>query len=85
MNDLARFRDDWGLRLNRRHFFSRTSLGLGGAALASLLGEPEAAGAEAGAASNRPESTAGLIDPASGGVLKAYHVPPGPSGSFIYS
>jgi hypothetical protein len=76
MNDLARIRDDWGLRLNRRHFFSRTSLGLGGAALATLLGEPGAAGAEAGATSARPESTTGLIDPASGGVLKAYHIPP---------
>ena len=28
--------------VNRRHFFSRTSLGLGGAALASLLGESQA-------------------------------------------
>ena len=40
MNELARFLDDPGLRFNRRHFFSRTSLGLGGAALASLLNEP---------------------------------------------
>ena len=42
MNELARFLDDQGLRFNRRHFFSRTSLGLGGAALASLLCEPGA-------------------------------------------
>jgi hypothetical protein len=73
MNNLARLGDDWGLRLNRRHFFSRTSLGLGGAALASLLGQPQAAGAEGDAS---PRSAAGLIDPASGGVLKAYDVPP---------
>ena len=37
MNELARIFDDPGLRFNWRHFFSRTSLGLGGAALGSLL------------------------------------------------
>ena len=44
MNESTRLLDDPGLRLNRRHFFSRTSLGLGGAALASLLSEPGVAG-----------------------------------------
>ena len=39
MNEFTRLLDDSGLKLNRRHFFSRTSLGLGGAALASLLSE----------------------------------------------
>src|SRR5947208_3431290 len=40
MNEFTRLLDDSGLKLNRRHFFSRGSLGLGGAALASLLSEP---------------------------------------------
>jgi hypothetical protein len=80
MNDLSRLLDDPGLRLNRRHFFSRTSLGLGSAALASLLAEPVKAGSEAvgvaGAApvGAKPDSLA--IDPAGGGILRAYHVPP---------
>jgi Protein of unknown function (DUF1501) len=77
MNELARFLGDPGLRFNRRHFFSRTSLGLGGAALASLLcepGAPSALGADTAPA--RPKPIAGMIDPASGGILKAFHVAP---------
>ena len=46
MSDPTRHLDDPGLRLNRRHFFSRTSLGLGGAALASLLSGTAGAGAK---------------------------------------
>ncbi len=77
MNELARFLDDQGLRFNRRHFFSRTSLGLGGAALASLLCEPGAPSAPgADITPTRPKPIAGMIDPASGGVLKAFHVAP---------
>jgi hypothetical protein len=77
MNELARFLDDPGLRFNRRHFFSRTSLGLGGAALASLLCEPGAPSAPgADTAPTRPKPIAGMIDPASGGILKAFHVAP---------
>src|SRR3954467_8939465 len=76
MNELTRFLDDPGLRLNRRHFFSRASLGLGGAALASLLSETKAAGPGVGATPARPQIGAGAIDPASGGILTAYHFPP---------
>jgi hypothetical protein len=70
MNDPSRLIDHPGLRLNRRHFFSRTSLGLGGAALASLL---------SGSAAASPEGTNSdplAIDPAAGGILGSYHVPP---------
>ena len=61
MNELTRFLDDSGLRLNRRHFFSRTSLGLGGAALASLLCRIRTQGADG----NRPRASTppGAIDP----------------------
>ena len=61
MNYSTRLLDDPGLRLNRRHFFSRTSLGLGGAALASLLSEPgsrRADGAETGATPTQQKSAA---------------------------
>ena len=44
MNHDTRFLEDPGLRLNRRHFFSRTSVGLGTAALAGLLGDNSARG-----------------------------------------
>jgi len=44
MNHLNHFLEDPGLRLNRRTFFARTSLGLGSMALASLLAEPAGAG-----------------------------------------
>jgi hypothetical protein len=54
---------DIATRLTRRHFFQRSSLGLGTAAMATLL--PELAGAT-------PANTT----PASGGVLKAFHHPP---------
>src|SRR5262249_10782088 len=47
---------------------------LGGAALATLLSEGKAA--EAGATPTKPKTGAGLIDPAAGGILTAYHVPP---------
>ncbi len=71
--------DDAGLRLTRRHFLSRSSLGLGSAALASLMAETRAdgpVGAKTGAATNSPEQAPGAIDPASDGVLKAFHVAP---------
>ena len=55
MSDSTRHLNDPGLRLNRRHFFSRTSLGLGGAALASLLSEHgRGRGAQAGSDGDRP-------------------------------
>ena len=64
---------DPGLRLNRRHFFSRTSLGLGGAALASLLsgaGRPAAgangAGRSAGDRPRRRRHPPGVSCPAEG-------------------
>ena len=67
MNEFTRLLDDPGLRLNRRHFFSRTSLGLGGAALASLLSEPESAGTDAGATPDAREARSPVaIDPAGG-------------------
>ncbi|HZW30976.1 MAG TPA: DUF1501 domain-containing protein, partial [Isosphaeraceae bacterium] len=74
MNEFACHLYDPGLRLNRRHFFARTSLGLGSAALATLLSESKAAGT--GATPARPQLGAGRIDPAAGGILTAYHVPP---------
>jgi hypothetical protein len=57
------FLEDPGLRLNRRHFFSRTSLGIGSMALASLLGKPSHAGGA-------------LADVSYRGVLAAPHFPP---------
>ena len=51
------------IRLTRRHFFQRNSLGLGTAAMAALL--PELAGAV-------PADTT----PAPGGVLDGFHHPP---------
>ena len=71
MSEFTRIFDDPGLRLNRRHFFSRTSLGLGGAALASLLSGSAAAGT-----GRDPNADPMAIDPAGGGILRAYHVPP---------
>ena len=81
MNDPSRLLDHPGLQLNRRHFFSRTSLGLGGAALASLLSEPGKAGAgfngDRTLATPTPARVDPMaIDPAGGGILGAYHVPP---------
>jgi uncharacterized protein DUF1501 len=71
--------DDAGLRLTRRHFLSRSSLGLGSAALASLMAESRAdgpVGAKTGAGPISPDPASGAIDPAAGGVLKAFHFPP---------
>jgi uncharacterized protein DUF1501 len=82
MNELTRLLDDSGLRLNRRHFFSRSSLGLGGAALASLLSESRAAGTEReadvgdGATPDTRKPIPLAIDPDGGGILPAYHFPP---------
>ena len=74
MSDPTRHLDDPGLRLNRRHFFSRTSLGLGGAALASLLSERRRPGRRGATPTAGADPLA--IDPAGGGILAAYHVPP---------
>ena len=71
MIETERFAIDDGLRLNRRHFFSRTSLGLGSMALASLLGED---GRASEADVTRPSVQA--IDPAYRGVLAAPHFAP---------
>jgi uncharacterized protein (DUF1501 family) len=79
MNNPNYLLDDPGLRLNRRHFFSRSSLGIGSAALASLLSEP---GACARARGDRDHSFPasrsweGALDPAAGGVLREFHVAP---------
>jgi hypothetical protein len=75
MNEFERQRTDPGLKLNRRHFFGRTSLGLGGAALAALLAEPAvdaAVGIDGRAGTTGPSSS----DIGGGGILKAFHVPP---------
>jgi hypothetical protein len=77
MYDLFHVLDDPGLRLNRRHFFSRTSLGLGGAALAALMCENGVRGAVgADSTLTSPTPITGAIDPASGAILKAFHVAP---------
>ena len=65
MSESSRYLDDPGLQINRRHFFARTSLGLGGVALSSMLSESAGAGTDPLA-----------IDPAVGGAMRAYHVPP---------
>ena len=70
---------DAALRLTRRHFLSRSSLGLGSAALASLMAEARADGPIAARLASGRFAGARhriAIDPASGGVLKAFHVPP---------
>ena len=79
MNYSTRLLDDPGLRHNRRHFFARTSLGLGSAALASLLSEPgshRADGAETGVTPTQQKSAALAVDAAAGGVLTSFHVAP---------
>jgi hypothetical protein len=58
---ISPFAADPGLQLNRRHFFSRASLGLGSAALASLMGG---------------SARAGTVDTERRGVLPAPHFPP---------
>jgi hypothetical protein len=69
-----RLREDPGLQQSRRHFFSRTSLGLGSAVLASLLAENAEASEGPAHDIARPRKEA--IDLASGGVLAAPHYPP---------
>jgi hypothetical protein len=80
MNELARLLDDPGLRINRRHFFSRTSLGLGSAALGSLLSEARAdekrVTVGTGAVTAPGRLVGGAVDPSSGGILAGYHLPP---------
>src|SRR5271166_3006323 len=73
MNHLNDFLEDPGLRLNRRTFFARTSLGLGSMALASLLAEH--AGAGEGAADVARQASP-PIDPAYRGVLAQPHHAP---------
>ncbi len=70
---------DRALRLTRRHFLSKTSVGIGSAALASLLSDARAMGPdEPSRAGSGVLSGQGslAIDPASGGVLKAFHLAP---------
>src|SRR5271167_4995581 len=74
MNNLNHFLEDPGLRLNRRTFFARTSLGLGSMALASLLAEH--AGAGEGAADVARWGSTTTIDPAYRGVLAQPHHAP---------
>ncbi|WP_165229523.1 DUF1501 domain-containing protein [Aquisphaera insulae] len=72
MNFDPRQSPDDPLAVNRRHFFSRTSLGVGSAALASLIGR--SAMADADPAADVPPRTA--VDPAYRGVLAAPHFAP---------
>ena len=68
--------DDFFLHLNRRHFFSRTSLGIGGAALASILGgDLSTAFAAAPDRTPIPSGSLGGV-PTAGGVLPFTHFPP---------
>ncbi|AMV39091.1 DUF1501 domain-containing protein [Planctomyces sp. SH-PL62] len=57
MAEIREHRDDPLLISTRRHFFSRTSLGLGGAALATLLG-----GAADPSSSGSPDAARGALD-----------------------
>jgi hypothetical protein len=61
--------DDHSLHLNRRHFFSRTSLGIGGAALAAILNDDLA---PTRAATPGPIN----LDAAPHGILGKPHFPP---------
>jgi Protein of unknown function (DUF1501) len=79
VSELTRVADDASLRLNRRLFFARSSLGIGGAALSSLLSESSEGGSTVDAAdgsSPQPKTSAGFLDPTSGGVLREFHVSP---------
>jgi hypothetical protein len=76
MNDFTRVLNDSGLRLNRRHFFARTSLGVGGAALASLLGVPGAAALEPGGTLAQAGSSADQVEAAAKGTMTAFHLTP---------
>lgn len=73
MNELQRLLDDPGLRLNRRLFFSRTSLGLGSAALADLLADDRRAAA---AEADRSLPAGREADWSTRGILSAPHFPP---------
>ena len=78
ISDRNRFAD-FALRLTRRHFLSRTSLGIGSAALASLLAESHAdepSRAIRPAPALVPDRASLAIDSASGGVLRAFHHSP---------
>jgi hypothetical protein len=76
MNDFTRVLNDSGRRLNRRHFFARTSLGVGGAALASLLGVPGAAALEPGGTLAQAGSSADQVEAAAKGTMTAFHLTP---------
>jgi uncharacterized protein DUF1501 len=70
--------DSW-LRLTRRRFLARTGLGIGSAALASLLAEAQAQapdGAKHQGVTARAEQGSLAIDAEPVGVLKAFHFPP---------
>ncbi len=82
MNDFDGFLEDPGLRLNRRHFFGRTSLGLGSMALASLLSQPTAAG-EAAVDIARPARR--LLTRRIAGSSRSRITLPRPNGSFTCS
>jgi Protein of unknown function (DUF1501) len=73
-----KFDESW-LRLTRRRFLSRTGLGIGSAALTSLLAEANALetnGPNHPGSAVRSEQGELAIDAASGGVLNAFHFPP---------
>ena len=53
---------EYGCQMNRRHFFSRLSMGIGGAALATLMG-----------CATRPDAARSAL----GGVLDRPHIAPG--------
>ncbi len=70
---------DQALQLTRRHFLSRTSLGIGSAALASLFSDARAIEPDTpsrGGSSVLSGQGSLAIDPASGGVLKSFHLAP---------
>jgi Protein of unknown function (DUF1501) len=73
MNNFNHVLEDPGLRLNRRTFFARTSLGLGSMALASLLAEHTGAGEGAADVAGGGAPT---IDPAYRGILAGPHHAP---------
>ena len=78
MTDIPAYLDQEKARLSRRHFLSRSSLGLGSAALASLLdlARADGSGSYAPAVNPAQKEDALAIDPLSGGVLKAFHFRP---------
>jgi hypothetical protein len=74
LNDCTRFSKDAGLQFNRRHFFARTKLGLGTAALVSLLARDGITGERTRLDLSR--GTVQEVDPTYRGVLAAPHLPP---------